>query len=104
MTTHSLKTWPEFFQKMLDGDKTFELRKNDRNFAVGDTLLLREFDPWPSPAYYTGRELSVRVTYVMRDGHFGLEPGFVCLGIEKISPRAATFSPVCQALLHDDCP
>lgn len=44
---HDLKTWTEYFQAVKSGDKTFEIRENDRNFKVGDVLLLREFIPCP---------------------------------------------------------
>lgn len=72
--THELKTWPEFFQAMVDGLKTWELRRDDRpgGFQVGDHLLLREWDPEPSKlpgrslaVGYTGREVLVRVDYIM---------------------------------------
>jgi hypothetical protein len=43
--THRLKTWPVEFQQIVDGKKTFEFRRNDRDFRVGDNLLLIEFDP-----------------------------------------------------------
>ena len=38
---HDLKIWPEFFDAVASGAKPFDLRKNDRNYHVGDTLLLR---------------------------------------------------------------
>lgn len=38
---HKLKTWPEFFLALEMWRKMFEVRKNDRNFSVGDTLLLQ---------------------------------------------------------------
>ena len=41
---HELKTWPQFFDSIVDGTKTFELRKDDRGFEVGDAVLLRECD------------------------------------------------------------
>lgn len=64
MKTHELKTWPEFFDAIWDGTKTFEVRKNDRDFQVGDYLYLREWDPHRSD--YTGRHGTVRVGYVLR--------------------------------------
>ena len=60
---HDLKSWPEFFGPVLEGRKTFELRKNDRNFKVGDILWLREWEPLT--AKYSGREIRKRITYMM---------------------------------------
>ena len=45
--THNLKTWPSFFQAVKSKIKPFEIRENDRNFEVGDTLILEEFSPCP---------------------------------------------------------
>lgn len=42
---HDLKIWPKYFNVVQRGDKSFEVRKNDRAFAVGDTLKLREWQP-----------------------------------------------------------
>lgn len=45
MTVHKLKLLPEYFDAVANGIKTFEIRKNDRDYKVGDTLHLYEFDP-----------------------------------------------------------
>lgn len=44
---HDLKIWPQFYSRVADGSKTFEIRDNDRNFQMGDTVTLREWDPEP---------------------------------------------------------
>lgn len=80
LTTHDLKTWPQFFDAVESGEKTFELRKNDRGFAVRDFLRLMEWSP--DTKRYTGRICIVQVTYMVT-GAFGLEPGFSCLGIQR---------------------
>jgi hypothetical protein len=41
---HKLKTWPPFFKDVLLRKKRFELRKNDRDFRVGDEVILVEYD------------------------------------------------------------
>lgn len=43
--THELKCWPQYFRYVAEGLKNFEIRKNDREFKVGDRLTLREFTP-----------------------------------------------------------
>jgi ASC-1-like (ASCH) protein len=87
MTLHELKTWPEYFQAVARGDKTFEVRKNDRDFRVGDELLLKEYQPSYAcldREYYTGRVLHRYVSYVLHGGNFGIEEGYVILGLQKI--------------------
>lgn len=62
---HDLKCWPRFFEGILSGEKTWELRHNDRGFVKGDYLDLHEWDPFGSPGSYTGRRVLVQVTYVV---------------------------------------
>ena len=50
---HELKIMPEYFEAIERGEKNFEVRFNDRNFAKGDILLLREHDG----NCYTGRHI-----------------------------------------------
>lgn len=88
MKIHELKTWPEYFEAVSNGSKTFEIRKNDREFSVGDTITLKEFDPKEDK--YTGHTLEVIVTY-MTD--FEQQPGYVILGIE--------FFPYCDMCGED---
>lgn len=47
--------------------------------AEGDTLLLQEWDN--RRERYTGREVEVEVTYLLRGGQFGVEPGYVVMGL-----------------------
>ncbi len=58
------KVWPKFFEKILKGDKNFELRLNDFVCNIGDTLILREWDPKSKD--YTGRIIKKKVTYVLK--------------------------------------
>jgi hypothetical protein len=63
MNTHKLKCWPNYMDDLLSGNKTFEVRVNDRNYEVGDVLALQEFDP--NAGRYRDRKLNLRVTYIL---------------------------------------
>lgn len=82
MKVHHLKTWPEFFQAVRSGEKTFEARKDDRGFQVGDTLVLHEYDPAKDPYGYTGQTEVREVTYILR-GTEHVTPGFCILAIPR---------------------
>lgn len=61
---HDLKSWPIYFNAVLAGVKTFEVRLDDgRGFAAGDSLRLKEWIP--DLEIYTGREIRVLVKYAM---------------------------------------
>jgi len=78
--THVLKTFPVYLDAIGRGHKTFEVRRNDRGFSVGDTLDLRE---WHDARKAWGpRWLTCRVSYMLPGGQFGIEPGFVVMGIK----------------------
>lgn len=78
---HDLKILPEYFDAILSGDKTFEVRcTKDRTFNLGDTLRLREWHYSAEIAGanggYSGREVSVDVTYIL--------PGITYKGDEAV--------------------
>lgn len=76
--THELKILPQYFEAVLSGEKTFEVRYNDRDFQVGHFLWLREFDPTDG---YTGRFIVVRVSYILDDPAY-CKDGFVIMGLQ----------------------
>ena len=88
MATHELKTWPEFFQAIVDGRKNFEVRRDDRGFQAGDAVWLKEWDP-AHGGHYTGRSLHALIGYVLhhpvgRDGAtLGGHSVFSLLDIEE---------------------
>jgi ASC-1-like (ASCH) protein len=78
---HHLKTWTPYFQDIKSGVKQFEVRKNDRDFQVGDTLILDDFDP--NTEKYLGQWIPKLVTYKLDDVRF-VKEGFVILGMQDI--------------------
>jgi hypothetical protein len=95
MTTHELKCWPEMFDAVADGRKTFDVRKNDRGYQTGDRLVLRKYRPdgpngpcYLSPVDYAvapdrAAMVEVEVTYMLSG--FGIEPGHVVMSIRLVS-------------------
>lgn len=74
---HNLKILPMYFEEVRLGNKTFELRKNDRPYNIGDTLILKEFDD----NGYTKREVTREITYILRGGNYGLDKDYCILGM-----------------------
>jgi hypothetical protein len=87
MATHYLKTWTVPFQAVKQLLKTFEMRYNDRSYQVGDILVLQEYKP--TTGSFTGMEVDRVVTYIQEGEHFGLQEGFICMGIEPVKPAIA---------------
>lgn len=81
MKTHSLKLDRKYYEASKNGQKTFEIRKNDRDFRVGDILELREYyTSDDGTEHYTGRKHNAIITYILDDERY-LKPGYVCLGL-----------------------
>lgn len=76
---HELKISPNYFEKVVSKEKSFEVRYNNRNFRVGDILKLMEY----TEGSYTGRSVYAKVTYILQDFK-GLQPNYVVLSIELI--------------------
>lgn len=104
MTEHRIKVAAPYMDALLDGRKTFEVRRNDRAYQAGDTLRLLEVDPDKCSASCTDRSCSrpknrvaeASVTYVYAGdprfgGHGGMQPGYVVLGLAGPIPAVATY-------------
>lgn len=81
---HELKILPEFFDAVVMREKTFEIRKNDRGFKVGDWLALKEWDG----ENYTGREVVRYVNYILYDWQAGLKDGYCIMNLKISNARA----------------
>ncbi|MGE4243657.1 DUF3850 domain-containing protein [Ramlibacter sp.] len=97
--THDLKTDPAAFDAVARGDKTHEIRFDDRDFKVGDNLLLRRTrnTGWAmrntgAPLEFTGEEFRAVITHI-QDG-YGLEHGWVILSIQATSPTPSGWKPI----------
>jgi hypothetical protein len=87
---HILKTDPSVFQASWDEEKPYEIRIDDRDFQVGDELLLTE-TVYTSmemkngkPLEYTGRAILQTVIHKLRGGQYGIQDGWCILGTSYI--------------------
>lgn len=77
---HDLKILPQYFEDVKSCKKNFELRKNDRDFEVGDTLILREWN-----GKYTGRFIKRKIKYIYKGcGEYGLSKDYSILGLSRL--------------------
>jgi Domain of unknown function (DUF3850) len=84
---HFLKCWPQFMPRIASGQKTFEIRKNDRDYQVGDTLRLYEFTPNTTVQWdHSGRhpEIIADITYI---SSVYQQEGYIVLGIKVREPK-----------------
>ncbi len=78
-----LKTEPKYWDAILKGEKTFEVRLNDRNYEVGLNLFLhRGVEEYE--LHDNENLLVVQVRYVLEGGQFGIELGYVVMSIELL--------------------
>lgn len=100
MTVHELKTWSEGFNAIWYGSKRHEVRRNDRNFQAGDTVILREFqvgepnaaDEEAREDRYLGRAIVAKIGHVTQPGKFGL-PDDLCVFTIEVILKAESLTP-----------
>lgn len=111
MKIHELKILPSYFEAVKNGEKTFELRKDDRGFKVGDILVLKEFKHRVTDSTgpelvveeeggYTGREIRKRISYIYKGGSnwlgLGLRKGFSILALAEANYNAMEKCIACE--------
>ena len=88
MAIHVLKTVGAVWNALSSGEKRFEVRKNDRCFQSGDTVILRKLDPDNTAAirFVNNRrefiELEFKVGWILQGGQFGIEPNYCVFQLE----------------------
>jgi ribosomal protein S17 len=81
MQYHELKTLNPFFQAVWERKKNFDVRKNDRDFQVGDRVKLIEQNPIGQ-----ARFIILDITYILEGGQFGIDKDYVVLGLLEFRP------------------
>jgi hypothetical protein len=82
------KIWPEFFEKVQNGEKDFELRLADFDIKKGDILILEEYDPKTKQC--TGRKIVKKCNSIMKVNPMSFysteeieKNGLYVIGLEK---------------------
>ncbi|MCW3168935.1 DUF3850 domain-containing protein [Chryseobacterium sp. 09-1422] len=96
MTNHKLKLQQPYFDDVYYNRKEFEVRKNDRNYKVGDRLVLFEYPTENPNSKYVMKD----VKYILEGGQFGVEKGYVILGLADV-PFAEPLSEIIKKDLQD---
>lgn len=79
---HVLKIDPIHFEAVVNNSKRFEIRKNDRDFKIKDTLILKE---WTKGNGYSGISCGVSVIYILKGSDFkALSNEYCVLGIDLL--------------------
>lgn len=76
-SVHRIKILPEYFEKVKARHKNFEIRVNDRDYQVGDLVVLNEH----TGVFYTGRGVTRKIKYILKDcPQYGLKDGYCIFG------------------------
>lgn len=77
---HRIKILPEYYTAVQVGKKNFEVRYNDRNYQIGDTVILQEWEA----GRLTGNQLKRKIEYMyLGEDMYGLEKGYCVLGMKQ---------------------
>jgi hypothetical protein len=103
---HVLKLESEFCDAVESGEKTFEVRINDRGFQVGDHIKFK--------AVFNGKEIfhsindkDYEITYIIHG--WGLKTGYVALAIKDTDPQKKNIlkpdivTKICKFISNNDC-
>ena len=87
MTTHTLKICKKYADAVMSGAKTFEIRKNDRGYKVGDKIVFEvvadEGYDVRAAARHPLNGMVYRIGYIL-DGFEGLAQKYVALALSKV--------------------
>lgn len=101
MSVHILKIKHRYFVDVLAGVKRFELRKNDRNFEVGDDIHFVTVD---GNEFLREEDNLFRITYVLKGEdaeQYGLQKGYCVLSLVKLYDTRALLKDIKEDIKND---
>ena len=93
--THHIKILKPFADVIIEGNKTFEIRKNDRGYNRGDFVKFQTITQESFSSFETTHEINDKlyeITYVLSSG-FGLQEGYCVFGIKEVHDEQKEASP-----------
>lgn len=81
MTHHNLKCFVDHFQPIADKANKSQVRKNDRNFKINDTVTFHEGYSENGDYIFTGRKISAVISHI---DNYALQDGYVNLSLDKV--------------------
>lgn len=86
MKLHKLKIKYEYLIEVESGNKTFELRKNDRDYKIGDLINFVCVDNETEEEIILNTTSIYKITYILKDvQQFGLDKDYCILSIKKLN-------------------
>lgn len=81
---HELKIQKEYAQAVYLGEKTFEVRINDRGYQKGDLIKFQVMDGMMKRPTHPLNDMTFEITYVL--GSFvGLAPNYIAFAISDVT-------------------
>ena len=81
---HVLKCWPKYFEELFSGKKTFDIRRNDRDYKVGEFLDIKEW--CPTTEKFSGRSVFFKISHTTAEPKW-VQKGYIGLSLKPSSPK-----------------
>ena len=79
-----LKTLPQYYDRVYEGQKKFEVRKNDRDYQVNDVYFLEYYNPLDANDTRPNN-IPILITYVLSGGQFGIDKDHCVFGFRELT-------------------
>ena len=83
---HRIKLDVAYYDEVIGGRKTFEVRKNDRDYQVGDLIQFIPADHGITLPDHGGEKPIFIITYILSSSDFvGITPDYVVFSIKELT-------------------
>lgn len=95
---HEIEIHSKFFAPIANGDMPFVLVHNDKNYCIGDELIIKERINKEHNVLknYIGHTCRRKITYVLQGKEFGVAYGYIALGLVQTMTQESIFEHVCE--------